>query len=43
MVEAFVRLCISSNYRIGIGTEESLAIEMDDVVGIFGNPDLCFP
>ena len=43
MVEAFVRLCGSSNDRIGIGTKEPLPIEMDNMVGIFSNPDLCLP
>jgi nicotinate-nucleotide pyrophosphorylase len=43
MLKAIVRLCGSCNHRIGIGTKEALAVEMDDVVGIFGNPDLGFP
>lgn len=37
------RLCGSCSHRIGIGSKEALAVEMDDVVGIFGNPDLGLP
>jgi hypothetical protein len=38
-----VRLFRSFNHRVGIRTEKTFAVEVDNVVGIFGNPDLRFP
>jgi len=33
-------LCLD---RIGIRTKKPFAVEMDDVLGVFGNPDFRFP